>query len=125
MELVFPKSEGVMLASAARTASVNTADHTNHGARGIHVIIDVTSITSSPSVVFTLQGLDTASGKYYDLLVSAAIVATGTTVLKLYPGITPVANGAANDILPRAFRVEVVHADTDSITYSLGFSALI
>jgi len=86
----------------------------------VHVIIDVTAITATPSVVATLQGKDPVSGNYYNLLVGVAIVATGTTVLKIYPGITALANASANDVLPRTWRVNLVHADTDSITYSVG-----
>ena len=122
--ITFPRSEGFLLASAARTADVESELFTNEHARGVHVIIDVTADPAAASITVTLQGFDSASGKYYDLLVSAAIAAVGTTVLKLYPGIVAVANGAASDILPRQFRVKVVTVDADSMTYSVGFSAL-
>ena len=87
---------------------------------GIHVIIDVTSVTATPSVVPTIDGYDFLSGNWYNLLTGIAITATGTTVLKIAPYITAVANGAAKDILPRKWRVVMTHADTDSITYSVG-----
>ena len=108
-----------LLASLARTASVNTPDQVNPGHRGLHLIIDVTSITLTPSVVPTIQGKDPLSGKYYDLLVGVAIIAIGTTILKVYPGIAASANVAASDILPSIWRVQFVHADADSITYSV------
>ena len=109
-----------LLVSAARTASVNTPDQSNPVSRGVHVIIDVTAYPGAASVVPTLQGKDPVSGKYYDLLVGSAIVATGTTVLKLYPGLAASAAVAASDILPTTWRVKLVHADGDSITYSVG-----
>lgn len=108
-----------LLASAARTASVNSADFVNYNAKGLHVIIDVTAITDTPSITVTIEGKDEVSGKYYTLLTSAAIVATGTTILRIYPGLTAAANTIANDILPRTFRVSVTNADADSITYSV------
>ncbi|KKM96117.1 hypothetical protein LCGC14_1181370 [marine sediment metagenome] len=108
-----------LLASLARTANVNTPDQTNFGHKGLHLIIDVTAINLTPSVVPTIQGKDPLSGKYYDLLVGVAIIATGTTILKIYPGIVAAANVAASDILPLIWRLQLVHADADSITYSV------
>jgi len=109
-----------LLASAARTASTNSADFVNHNATGAHFIINVSALSDTPSIVVTVQGLDDASGVYYDVLVGTAITTTGITVLKVHPGINPIVNGSANDMLPRTYRVNVAHADTDSITYSVG-----
>lgn len=106
-------------ASAARTATPTANPLTMEGARGVHVVIDVTAVTSTPSVVPTIDGYDPLSGKWYNLLTGAAITATGTTVLKIYPGITAVANGAASDVVPDVFRVVCTHADSDSATYSV------
>lgn len=112
--------EVIVLASAARTATVNSADQANTHGRGVHVIIDATAVTATPSVVAKVQGKDPVSGKYYDLLESAAITGTGTTVLKVYPGLLASANLVANDMLPRTWRVRLEHGDGDSITYSVG-----
>lgn len=112
----------VVLASAARVATVNSSDFGNPGAKGLHLAIDVTAVTLTPSITVTIQGKDPVSGKYYTILASAAIVAIGTTVLKVYPGITVAANLSVSDFLPRHWRVAVTHADTDSITYSIGAS---
>ena len=114
-----------LLASAARTATVATSDQSNTGHRGVVVIIDVTAIASSPSVVATIQGKDEVSGKYYTILASAAIEATGTTVLRVFPGATNASNLVANDVLPSTWRVNLVHADTDSITYTVAAQVVI
>lgn len=108
--------------SEARTATNNSGDLTNSQHKGCHVIIDVTAISATPSVVPTIQGKDSVSGKYYPLLAGAAITGTGTVILKLYPGLTDAANLVANDILPSKFRILMTHADADSITYSVGVS---
>lgn len=113
-------SEVTLLASAARTATVDGADQDNPEARGLHVTIDVTAISATPSVVAKIQGKDPASGKYHDILEATAITATGTTVLKVYPGIPVVAGGVASDVLPKTWRLRMEHADADSITYSAG-----
>jgi hypothetical protein len=111
-------STKVLLPLAARTATPTIADQSDPNAEGLHVIINVTAVTATPSVVPTLQGKGPL-GTYYDLLVGTAITATGTTVLKLGPGIAPVANGAAADYLPDIWRVVMTHGDADSITYSV------
>lgn len=116
----YHNEEIVVFASAARTASTNSADFENMNGRGLKLVIDVTAVGAAPSVVFTIQGKDPASGKYYDLLASAAITATGTTVLTIFPDATVTANVSANDVLPRYWRVTAAHANADSITYSVG-----
>lgn len=116
---------GTALASAARTASVNSADLINHNGRGLHLVIDVTAITGAPSITVTIQGKDALSGKYYTILAGAAITAVGTTILRVYPGLLAAANLVANDVLPRSFRVSVVNANADSITYSVGSSTIL
>lgn len=113
-----------ILPSLARTATVTGDDIKNLLSRGLHLIIDVTSITSTPSVVPKIQGKDPVSGKYYDLLTGAAITATGTTVLKLFPSATASANVAVNDFLPSVFRVVMTHANSNSITYSISANML-
>lgn len=88
------------------TASANGLDLENISGKAAHVVIDITSITgTAPTATFTVQGKDPVSGKYYTILASTALAATGTTVLKIGPNFAAAANVAANDILPRKFRV--------------------
>lgn len=118
-------TEVQVFASAARTATVNSADLTNHNGRGVIVVIDVTAIALTPSVTFAIQGKDAESGKYVSILTSVAITGTGTTKLEVGPGLTAAANTVANAQLPRTWRVTATHADTDSITYSVGASVIV
>jgi hypothetical protein len=112
-------------ASADRTATPTPYDGLNVNMRGLYLVIDCTVATGSPSVVFTLQGKDVISGKFYTILASAAIVGTGTTVMRVYPGLTAIANLTASDILPRQYRVIATHGNTDHITYSVGQSLIV
>jgi hypothetical protein len=107
-----------VLASAARTATNNSADQTNNFARGVRVTIDVTALAATPSVVFTIQG-KTQQGDYYTLLDSAAVTATGNTEMVVHPQITAVANAVAKNALGNKWRVLATHGDADSITYSV------
>lgn len=110
----------VLAPSAARIADATFVGPLNYESKGLILIIDVTAIVDTPSVVFTIQGVDPASGKTWTILASAAIVGTGTTVLRVYPGLTPAANLVASDIMPVQWQVLADHNDADSITYSLG-----
>lgn len=109
-----------VLASAARTATPDTQEFEFAGpVRGLHLVIDVTAVAATPSITVTVSGVDRRSGKVYTLLASAAITATGTTVLRIGPALTAAANLVANDVVPPIFRVTVAHGDADSITYSV------
>ena len=105
---------------AAVTASTTNFDLSNRNARGVHLIIDITARTSTSTLTVTIQGKDPVSGKYYDILATTALSATGTTVLKVYPGLTAAANAAANDIIPVEWRVKAVVASAGAITCTLG-----
>jgi hypothetical protein len=43
---------------------------------------------------------------------------SGTTVLKVYPGLAVAANGSANDVLPRSWRLRAAHSGGANFTYS-------
>lgn len=113
-----------VLASAVRAATTNSSKYENYGSRGIHLVIDVTVVPGVDTVTPKLEGYDAVSGKYYDLLVGTAMVATGTQVLKLYPSIATAANAAANDVLPTAWRVTMTHSAATNFTYSVGASLI-
>lgn len=113
-----------LYASAARTATVTGDAQLNRGHRGLHLIVDLTVLAAAETVTPKLQGQDPASGKWYDLLVGAAISATGTNVYKVYPGIAAVANGAASDVVPATWRVVLTHSSTGAHTYSVGVNLL-
>lgn len=112
--------EVTALASAARTASVNSADLINYNSRGVVVVIDVTDLTATGTLVVTIKNKDTLSGKYNTVLQSATIVATGTTVLMVEPGLLAAGGLVANAPIARLWRVEVVAGNGVSITYSVG-----
>jgi len=85
--------------------------------------IDVTVDPSSAALTFTIEGKDPESAladPFYTILVSATINGVGTTTLQVGPTIIAAANTAANEMLPKEFRVSVAVVDSDSMTYSVG-----
>jgi len=108
-----------IFASVARTAT-ETSDTFQVGrVGGLIVVIDVTVDPASASIVFDIKGVDAFSGKSFILLTSAAIAATGTTVLRVHPSLAAAANLVADDMVPPVIEVVATAADADSITYSV------
>lgn len=114
--------EGIALASAARTATISSPDLENNWGKGIHVVLDVTEITSTPSITLKIEGK--VNGKYYTILEGAAVTTVSVNTYRVFPHLTAVANSIANDVIPKTFRITVTHANTNSITYSVGYSLI-
>jgi hypothetical protein len=115
----------IVTLTAQGAATVLSSDQLNRASMGIKLVIDVTAVGGTPTLVVTLQGKDTASGKYYTILASATISTVSTTVLTVFPGGPVAANVSANDILPRTFRVQaVVAGTTPSVTATIGASLI-
>jgi hypothetical protein len=119
-----PNSETTLATLTAQGAQTNTAtpDQVNPAARGLMLAIDITAITgTTPTLTVTIQGKDPASGKYYTLLASAALNATGTTILTIYPGLVAAANTVAVNIMPKTWRViYTIGGTTPSVTATIG-----
>jgi hypothetical protein len=110
--------EVTVLASAARTAAINSSDQTNYNARTLYLTWDITAATTG-TLTLTIKYKDTLSGKYVTLLASAAQTGVGTVALKVGPDLTATANLIAKEALPRLWRAEVTGSDGSSWTYSV------
>ena len=114
--------------SAARgaVASFTGTDIHNPGYGNVHVYLDVTLDAASASITLSIQGKDLTSGDYYTLLSSAAVsaVTTGPNRYSVGTGVATVTNVSLNAALPKVWRVIVVGADTDAITYSISADLL-
>lgn len=97
-----------LYASAARTATPTAVILNLRWESAIRLVLDATAITSTPSIVVTVEAFDNASGKWVTLLTSAAITTVSTNVLTLVVGVVG------------QVRVTVTHGNANSITYTLG-----
>lgn len=86
--------------------------------KGGHFVIDVT-VGTTLSLTPTIDGFDDASGKWYNLLTGTAITATGTSVLRVYPGFTPAANVTASDFITPTWRFVMTHGNANAATYTV------
>lgn len=110
-----------VLDSAARTATPDTVEiaDLDRDVAGLALVIDATAVTATGTLTVKIQGVDTVSGKTWDILTGAAISAVGTQVLRVRPAITATPNVSANDVLPPRVRISVTHGNAVSITYSV------
>jgi len=113
---------GVVLTSAIRTAAATGPTITNKGGSDLIVFAEATLDAASAAVTILIDGLDPATGNWYNILTSAVLNAVGTRVLRVSPHLTASANLIAKDIVPHTFRVRTTAADADAMTYSIGYS---
>jgi hypothetical protein len=116
-------------ASSAKVASGNGTTQTNYNASGIQFFVNVTAVSgTAPTLAVRLQVADPVSGAFADVpgAVTASIIATGLTVLTVYPGIAAVANQAVNQPVPRVYRLAwTIGGTTPSFTFSVGAQTIL
>lgn len=110
----------VAIASAARTAAINSADLVNHNAGAILVTIDITAVAVATTLTVAIK-YKNLTGKYVTLLISAALAGVGVYSLQVGRGLPDTTNLSANKVIPRNWRVEVTPSDANSVTYSVDF----
>ena len=112
--------DGIDVASSAsRTVATTFGNFVNVNHRTLHVIVGVTVI-GADTLVIDIEGRELFPPfGFYPLLTSAAISATGTTVLKIGVGFSPVLNLTANDMITAVWRVVATPSGADPITYGI------
>lgn len=113
---------GTVITHTAASAGVSSANLGTNTGLGLLVFINITAITgTTPTLTVTVKGLiDEAATATYTILASAALNATGLTVLRIYPGLTASANVTANDVVPGFCRVDtVIGGTTPAVTATI------
>ena len=119
--------EIVLLASAARTATLQSADIVNYNGSGLILFLDVSAIDATPTITLSLQIKDSISGNYFTIWTAAAGVSTVVSRAYLFTpgGAAGSYTEAVNLRLARTWRLNVAHTDADSITYSVSAVVLV
>ena len=118
----------VLLASSARTATVQSSDNTNYNGKRLQLYINVSDLSGTPSVTPYIEVKDSISETYFRIWTAdAAITALGSYVYYFADGAS---GGNFTETQPfgiptRTGRVGMTHADTDSITYSVEATVLL
>jgi hypothetical protein len=116
------QAETTIFSSAARTATPSPVNMTNHNARGLMLVLNVTAVTATPQLKVAVRW--NLTGSEPNLWRATTNVATtGTYLYQIYPGATSGGGSqlteAASIALPRDLKIVVEHGDSDSATYSL------
>jgi hypothetical protein len=109
---------------AGATTTQTSPDFNNTNARGLSVVLDMTTVGTG-SVTLSIQGKDRTSGKYYTLLTGAAVVTNVTNRYVIYPGYPVVANVSANEVLPNLWRIVTTANNANATTYTVGATMLV
>jgi hypothetical protein len=111
-----------LIAAVGASTDQIAGPYYSQGFKGITVVLDVTAVASA-SLTVIVEGFDQASGKYFPILTSGAITATGTTSHTIYAGLVN-ASGAglsttANNIMAAVFRIRV-HVTGGTASFTVG-----
>lgn len=120
-------SLGTLATLTAASASGHTGTLINAGASGVQISVAITDITgTSPTLTLTIEGYDPVSGQYFTLLESAALTATGFTVLTVRPGVAATSNVSASAAVPNQFRVAyAIGGTTPAVTATISGCLLV
>jgi hypothetical protein len=106
--------------TAAGAGSVTGPDLDTAQHRGIAVFVNITAISgTSPTLTVSIKGKSPV-GVDYTILSSAALTATGQTVLTIYPALPASANVTAQSTIPTVAHVDYTIGGTGpSITATI------
>lgn len=117
------------LASGARTGTTSSSLLTNFNFRGITVNLNITVASGTGGLQIAIQGYDQSSASYKNLhTLATAVTTTGLNVIQLYPGIdntNSAINQTISQALPQQYRVQIVHGDSSSYTYSVSVNYIL
>jgi hypothetical protein len=117
-------TEGTLLASAARTASLTSATQTNYNAKGVMVFLKVTGASGTGGLRPNFVGIvPSGIGEYLNANITP-ITAVGMYVFVLYPGastagVSTYIHQVTDLPLPRTWRLDITHSDASSYTYEV------
>src|ERR1700680_3887059 len=95
-------ANGVAIPAGVYLTTQTQKDQVADGYLGIVVFMDITNYVDG---TFTLEidAKDPSSGLYTPILIGAGQAGNGLTVYKIYPGLIPVDNAVANDVLTESW----------------------
>lgn len=124
--------EAVLLPSAARAATTDSPQQTNHAARGVVLFLRVTAASGTGGLVVRIVGVDPATGQPVVLNPDpAAVTAVGVYAYELSPGASGGTAGPGrvnqrtSGALPRAWYAQVLHGDATGYSYSLAAATVL
>ncbi len=128
------RSNGVLLASAARTATTSSANISVGNASGVILYLNVSAASGTGGIKLRINAVDQLSGNAVaGYSANTSILAVGQVMLAFGKGLGNINNVTASGVgatatigfpVPASFRVDVVHSDASSYTYSLNYETI-
>lgn len=122
-------TQGTLLASAARTASVASAIQTNYNSNKLIVYLNVEVAGATGGLTLHVRGINPINGRTNRLNPApAAVTAVGDYVYELSLGASGIGADVAqrtSGALPRTWDVAVYHTDAASYTYSVAYALIV
>lgn len=116
--MTLSRREEIILPSAARTANTLSGELEAVDVRNSVFFISVTDLAGTPSIVVSVQCKNPVTGDFIDVAAATVISSVSENIFKV--GVDLGITTDANIFLSNPYKVMVTHADTDSITYSVG-----
>lgn len=121
-------TEGTLLASAVRAASVASADQTLYdGAAVLLLHLNISAASGTGGLSVRIQTKDPITGTYAQLNASEApLIAVAFRTYVVCTGPAATIQGDVKQVTPgvmvgRTWRVQVIHTDASNYTYSVGY----
>lgn len=91
--------------TAATAGTANSSDVNNYNALNAICTMNLTALPSTPSVSFSIQGKDPASGNYYNMITSGAVTTSAPVAIAAGTGVATTANVGVGLPMPKVWRV--------------------
>jgi hypothetical protein len=128
------RANGVLLASAARTATTSTSNISVGNCSAVMLYLNVSAASGTGGLKLRINCIDQISGNSVGAYsANSAILAVGQVMMVFGKGLGNINNVTAAGVgatatigipVPAAFRVDVIHGDSSSYTYSLNYETV-
>lgn len=120
---------GTALASAARTANTQSSDISGAGFNSLIVYFSCSAASGTGGLTIRIRAKNPLTGQYNGVCTTTvAITNTDNAVLMFGRGMGAGAQtvpatygGFMGGVIPETFRIEILHADASSYTYSVAY----
>lgn len=124
-------TQATAIASGAYTSTQSSADIISYNARGVWVFFNGTTGGGGAGVIIRISAKDPVSSNYFLIATATTFASVGKRGSVIYPGVVGSLGGSTDiidhigSVIPRTFRIQVVHLDSTSWTYSVGYSLIV
>lgn len=111
--------DNITLISATNATTTQVSSmQINYNHRSVIVVFQTTAIGTG-NLTLSIQGIEPVSNYTWTILSGTAVSTNTTTLYKITPNLSAVANSIAQDLLPRSWQVTVTANNANAATYAV------